>query len=262
MKISKKDARMWMAFFASLPEDEPLLPRQQEIALAAVAQIEAAADARAEALRREIPGLKSLEGRTDYVGPEAKFPPGCRSCLLGAGLSAVRKTNRCDARCRFCYDYGALDRVAPIGEGYWEIGGARFREEDVDLLLSILRRADRRLLRLPRAVHGNRGVLRRDRAVPRRGHPPAHVHQRHPRHRGKPARAGRGPGLDELRFNLGATGLFADRVIANMALAKKYLPRVGVETPMTPEFFDDLPAQEGGDPRHGSWTRSTAPSCT
>ena len=139
MKISKRDARMWMEFFACLPEEEGLLPRQQEIALAVLAQIEAAADARAEALRREIPGLKSLEGRTEYVGPDAKFPPGCRSCLLGTGLSAVRKTNKCNANCRFCYDYGVLDQIAPIGEGYWEIGGTKFREEDIGLLLSIHR---------------------------------------------------------------------------------------------------------------------------
>ena len=43
-------------------------------------------------------------------------------------------------------------------------------------------------------------------------------------------------GLDELRFNLGATNC-ADSVLKNMAIAKKYLPRVGIETPMTPEFF-------------------------
>ena len=53
MKISKRDALMWMEFFASLPEDEALLPRQQEIALAVLSQIEAAADARAEALTLE-----------------------------------------------------------------------------------------------------------------------------------------------------------------------------------------------------------------
>ena len=88
---------------------------------------------------RQIPGLKTLEGRTYYVGPDAKFPPGCRSCLLGTGLSAIRKTNKCNAQCKFCYDYGVLDRIAPIGEGYWEIGGSKFREEDIDLLLSIHR---------------------------------------------------------------------------------------------------------------------------
>ena len=37
-------------------------------------------------------------------------------------------------------------------------------------------------------------------------------------------------GLDELRFNLGATNC-SDRVIANMALAKRYIPQVGIETP-------------------------------
>ena len=35
-------------------------------------------------------------------------------------------------------------------------------------------------------------------------------------------------GLDELRFNLGATGC-ADRVIENMALAAQYLPCVGIK---------------------------------
>ena len=46
-------------------------------------------------------------------------------------------------------------------------------------------------------------------------------------------------GLDELRFNLGASGT-SDRVIAAMATAKKYIPRVGVETPMTREFYKAL----------------------
>ena len=59
MKISKKDALLWFEFFASLPEDEELLPRQQELALATFAQIEAAVDARNERLMRGIPGLKT-----------------------------------------------------------------------------------------------------------------------------------------------------------------------------------------------------------
>ena len=55
-------------------------------------------------------------------------------------------------------------------------------------------------------------------------------------------------GLDELRFNLGATNC-ADRVIENIAAAKEYIPQVGVETPMTKEFWGsffakkDLPEQ-------------------
>ena len=250
MKISKRDARMWMEFFACLPEEEGLLPRQQEIALAVLAQIEAAADARAEALRREIPGLKSLEGRTEYVGPDAKFPPGCRSCLLGTGLSAVRKTNKCNANCRFCYDYGVLDQIAPIGEGYWEIGGTKFREEDIGLLLSI-HRAPTGLsyvyLEPFMEIEVYYGV---DREISRRRHPPAHVHQRHPRQRRTTCARSRGRVWTSFGSTSGATDC-ADRVIENMAVAKKYLPRVGIETPMTPEFYAYLPAQEGQDPRHG-----------
>lgn len=57
--------------------------------------------------------------------------------MLGTGLSAIRKTNKCNAECKFCYNYGELDDMFPIGEGMWEIGGTKFYEKDIDLLLSI-----------------------------------------------------------------------------------------------------------------------------
>ena len=68
MKISKKDALMWFRFFAELPDDEELMPHQQEIALAALAQIETAVNKRREALAARIDGLQSLSGRTYFVG--------------------------------------------------------------------------------------------------------------------------------------------------------------------------------------------------
>ena len=46
MKISKKDALVWFEFFASLPEDESLMPGQMEIALSVFAQIETAVNAK------------------------------------------------------------------------------------------------------------------------------------------------------------------------------------------------------------------------
>ena len=137
MKISKKDALMWFEFFAQLPEDEEILPHQQELIYATLAQIEAAVDHRHAQLMAEIPGLKSLQGRTYYVGEDSRFPRGCCSCLMGTGLSAIRKTNRCNIQCKFCYNYGELDCQPPIGEGMWEIGGTKFYEQDLDLLLSI-----------------------------------------------------------------------------------------------------------------------------
>ncbi len=248
MKISKQDALNWFRFFASLPEDEPLGCRQQELALAAFAQIETAVEHRRAELLRAIPGLKAVvpgcpEGIpftpdtpacTLYVGPKNRFPAGCRSCLLGSGLSAVRKTNRCNAACPFCYDYGLLDRIPPVGEGMWEIGGSRFREEDLSLVFSLQRKPTGIAyvyLEPFMEIEKYYGVIRRFHE--------AGIHQ-HMYTNGIGATAENlaalgEAGLDELRFNLGATSC-ADSVIHAMETAKVYIPQVGIETPMTREF--------------------------
>ena len=236
MYISKKDALTWFEFFAQLPEDEPLMPRQQEIALATLAQIEAAEEARVAELQAQIPGLKSLNGRTFYVGDDARFPKGCRSCLLGTGLSAVRRTNRCNLNCRFCYDYGEMDLQPPVGEGYWEIGGTRLREEDLDLLFSIGNKPTGVAyvyLEPFMEIEKYYGIIRRFHE--------AGVYQ-HLYTNGTLAteenlRALGEAGLDELRFNLGASGC-ADSVIEAIGIAKRHIPAVGVETPMTPELYE------------------------
>lgn len=242
MKISKKDALSWFTFFAALPEEEELMVRQQEIVYATFAQIEAAVDARNQALMAEIPGLKSLQGRSWYVGEDARFPQGCRSCLLGTGLSAIRRTNRCNLACKFCYNYGQMEDIAPIGEGMWEIGGTKFYERDLDLLLSIHKKptgiAYVYLEPFMEIEQYYDVVARFHRAG---------IHQ-HLYTNGTLAtednlRALGEAGLDELRFNLGASGC-ADSVIDNIALAKRFIPQVGVETPMTPEFFAAFQAKK------------------
>lgn len=236
MKISKQDALRWFMFFAALPEDQPLGPRQQEIALAVFSQIELAAEDRFRRLAEEIPGRKGLgpAPSTFYVGPDNRFPAGCRSCLLGTGLSAVRKTNRCNARCPFCYDCGMLDAIPPIGEGLWEIGGGRYREEDLDLLFAIQGKPTGIAyvyLEPFMEIEKYYGIIRRFHD--------AGVHQ-HLYTNGLNAtednlRVLGEAGLDELRFNLGASNM-ADKVIEAMKTAKKYIPQVGIETPMTREF--------------------------
>ena len=235
MKISKKDALTWFSFFAQLPEDEGLLPRQQEIAWAVFAQLETAVEHRRQKLMAQIPHLKSLQGRTLYVGEDSRFPQGCRSCLLGTGLSAIRKTNKCNLHCRFCYDYGEMDGQPPIGEGMWEIGGTKFYERDIELLLSVQQKPtgiSYVYLEPFMEIEKYYGVIRKFHQ--------AGVHQ-HMYTNGTLAteenlRALGESGLDELRFNLGASDC-ANRVIANMALAKRFIPRVGIETPMTPECY-------------------------
>ena len=236
MKISKQDALAWFEFFAALPEEEELMPYQQEIVYAVYAQIETAVEHRVEALRKQIPGLKSLGGRTYYVGADDKFPEGCRSCLMGTGLSAIRKTNKCNIQCKFCYNYGELDCQPPIGEGMWEIGGTKFREEDVELLLTMGNRptgVSYVYLEPFMEIEKYYGIIRRFRAAGVR----QHLYTNGLLATEQSLRALGEAGLDELRFNLGASNC-ADRVIENIRLAKKYIPKVGIETPMTPEFFE------------------------
>jgi len=236
MKISKKDALMWFTFFAQLPEGEALMPHQQEIAYAVFAQIERAVDDRVERLAKQIPDIQSLHDRTFFVGPADRFPRGCRSCLLGTGLSAVRKTNRCNIQCKFCYNYGELDCQPPVGEGMWEIGGSKFYEKDLDLLLSIQKKPtgiSYVYLEPFMEIEQYYGVIAR---FHREG-----IHQ-HMYTNGTLAteenlRALGAAGLDELRFNLGASGC-ADSVIENIRLAKRFIPYVGIETPMTSEFWE------------------------
>lgn len=238
MKISKNDARLWFEFFAQLQEDEEIMIRQQELVYATFAQIEAAVDQRNERLMAEINGLKTLENRTLFVGEEKNFPQGCRSCLLGAGLSAIRKTNRCNLECKFCYNYGEFDDIAPIGEGLWWIGGTKFYEKDLDLLLSIHQK--------PTGISYvyMEPFLEIEKYYPViKKFSEAGIHQ-HLYTNGTMANeetleALGAAGLNELRFNLGASDC-ADRVIENISLAKKYIPHVGIETPMTPEFFESF----------------------
>ena len=236
MKIPKKNALSWFEFFASLPEEEEILPKQQEIIYATFAQIEAAVEHRNNLLLSEIKHLKTLENRTYYVGNDGKFPKGCRSCLLGTGLSAIRKTNKCNLQCKFCYNYGELDEIPPVGEGMWEIGGTKFNENDMELLLSIQAKPtgiSYVYLEPFMEIEKYYPVIRKfhDAQVYQ------HLYTNGTLASEETLRALGEAGLDEIRFNLGATNC-SDKVIENIGIAKKHIENVGIETPMTPEFFE------------------------
>ncbi len=236
MKISNKDALAWFEFYSILPEDEEISVKHQEIISSVFAQIEVAIDSRNEVLMSQIGGLKTLENRTYYVGPDSNFPNGCRSCLLGTGLGAVRKTNKCNLECSFCYNYGQLEDMAPIGEGMWEIGGTKFYEKDLDLLLSVYSKPtgiSYVYLEPFMEIEKYLPVIKK--------FSDAKIHQ-HMYTNGtlaseKTLRALGEAGLNEIRFNLGASEC-SDRVIENMGIAKEYIERVGIETPMTPAFYE------------------------
>lgn len=236
MKISKKDALQWFEFFAMLPEDEELMIRQHEIVYATFAQIEEAIDYRNEHLMAQIPSLKTLESRTLYVGNDDKFPRGCKSCLLGTGLSAIRKTNKCNIECKFCYNYGELDNIPPVGEGMWEIGGTKFYEKDIDLLLSTYKKPTGICyvyLEPFMEIEKYYSIIKRFKAAKIY----QHLYTNGILANEENLKALGDAGLDEIRFNLGAANC-SDKVIESIKTAKKYIKSVGIETPMTPEFFD------------------------
>ena len=236
MNISKREALQWFEFFAALEDGEVLSLRQQDIALATLSQIEEAADRRIDCLMAEIPGLQSLQGRTCYVGPDEKFPRGCKSCLLGTGLTAIRKTNKCNLQCPFCYDYGEMEAQPAIGEGYWEIGGTKYRLRDLDLLLSV----DRHPTGIAYVYMEPFIEIEAYYDIIRRFHQAGiyqHMYTNGTLCTEENLRALGEAGLDELRFNLGASGT-SRRVIEWMGVAKRHIPMVGIETPMTPVFYE------------------------
>jgi len=170
------------------------------------------------------------------VGNQNKFAKGCRSCLLGTGLSAIRKTNKCNIECKFCYNYGELEDIPPVGEGMWEIGGTKFYEKDIDLLLSIQQKPtgiSYVYLEPFMEIEKYYPVIKKFRN--------AQIHQ-HLYTNGilateETLKALGEAGLNEIRFNLGASKC-SDKVIENIRIAKKYIENIGIETPMTPEFFE------------------------
>ncbi|MFA6850033.1 MAG: radical SAM protein [Selenomonadaceae bacterium] len=235
MKISKSDALLWFDFFSQLSEEENISIKHEEIIYSTFTQIEEAIDQRNDTLMSEIKNLKTLENKTFFVGNDSKFPQGCRSCLSGSGLNAIRKTNKCNLKCKFCYNYGELEKIHPIGEDMWDIGGTKFYEKDIDLLLSIHQKPtgiSYVYLEPFMEIEKYYSIIKKFKD--------ARIHQ-HLYTNGTLAteetlKALGEAGLDELRFNLGASNC-SDKVIENIGLAKKYIKSVGIETPMTPEFF-------------------------
>ena len=71
MKISKKDALMWFSFFAQLPEEEELMPKQMELVYATFAQIEDAIDEIMEGFDDETGISQDCWDRMTDIDPDA-----------------------------------------------------------------------------------------------------------------------------------------------------------------------------------------------
>ena len=136
---------------------------------------------------------------------------------------------------QFCYDYGQLDDIPPVGEDMWEIGGTKFYEKDIDLLLSIYDKptgVSYVYLEPFIEIEKYYPVIKKfsDAGIYQ------HLYTNGTLAAEETLKALGEAGLDEIRFNLGATNC-SNKVIENITIAKKYIKSVGIETPMTPEFF-------------------------
>ena len=236
MKISKRDALEWLEFLSSLPGDKKEVVERYETVIGSIfRQIELSVNDRFKKMMDEIPNLENLKGRTQFVGDKNKFPKGCISCLFGTGLGGVRKTNKCNLTCKFCYYHDNLDNQEIIPEDMWEIGESLYYEEDIDLLLSIQDKPSgiayvylepfleiEKYYPIVKKFH-DAGIYQ-------------HMYTNGSLATEENLKTLAEAGLDELRFNLGAVKC-SDKVIEAMKIAKKYFKSVGIETPMTPEFY-------------------------
>lgn len=237
MRISKKDALEWFSYLSSLSGDKTeVYKRYSKIIESTIRQIELSVNKKHKDMQNEIDGLKDLKGRTFFVGDQQQFPKGCVSCLFGDGLGGIRKTNKCNLLCKFCYYHDNIDSQDEIPDGMWEIGETLFYEEDIDLLLSIQKKPSGVAyvyLEPFLEIEKYYGVIKKlsDAGIYQHMYTNGSLCTRENLQKLGEA------GLNELRFNLGAVKC-NDKVIEFMKIAKEYIPMVGIETPMTPEFYD------------------------
>ncbi len=239
MNISKKDAIEWFKYLADIPSDnEEIFKEYDAIIRSTLRQIERSYMNNIKRMQEEISQLENFKGRTFFLGDKEKFPKGCISCLFGDGLGGVRKTHTCNLTCKFCYYHDSMDEVEVIPDGMWDIGDTLYEEEDIDLLLSTQKKPSGIAyvyLEPFMEIEKYYGIVKKfsDAGVHQ------HMYTNGTLSTDENLKALAEAGLDELRFNLGATNC-SDKVIEAMKMARKYFKSVGIETPMTPEFYESF----------------------
>jgi pyruvate formate-lyase activating enzyme-like uncharacterized protein len=176
------------------------------------------------AVREQIEGARvEGEGEVLYIG---ELAPGCRACKQGT-WDCVFTTMRCNLDCAFCYSPHAVDR---------DYAGSVFGTTPAEIARNHARTTitgvsfsggepfaePKRLLAWAAwfAEHApdtcywvyTNGLLASEAALRRLGE----------------------LGIDEIRFNAAATGYDHPTVMANIAIAARYIPNVTVEIPAIP----------------------------
>lgn len=183
-------------------------------------------------LRRDGHGLLAWWG--------GELPRGCQICLNGErGFQPIRSVTRCNLRCRFCYYSDEHDTYEELLPGHFQVNSMYRQVDDIQVMLDKQGKglegiawvyfepftAIEKHYELIEYIHSRglyqwfytNGVLCNAASLQRLGE----------------------AGLDEIRFNLAAT-LCSEPVLQNLRLAVKYIPAVGIESPMYRQYYESL----------------------
>ena len=182
-----------------------------------------------------VPGLKT-NGYLSVLGGELTYA--CRECCLKARWTQLRTTEECQLDCDFCYHHGKYRKKIP--EELYKIHDEFFTEDDIKLLFEV--KGERlngvawlhyeplmelgKILPLMSFITKKtdcyqwlytNGILANEETL----------------------KSLADAGLDEIRFNLAATDC-SDKVLRNMANARKYFTHLCIESPMFTKFYNSF----------------------
>ncbi|ACV62207.1 Radical SAM domain protein [Desulfofarcimen acetoxidans DSM 771] len=193
-------------------------------------------------IKKRQEGIARL--RTDGHGMLAwwggELPKGCQICLHGKrGFQPIRSVTKCNLRCKFCYYSSEHDEYEELLPGHFQVNSMYRQTDDVKVMID-KQGAElggvawvyfepftdiEKHYELIQYIHKRglyqwmytNGTLCSETSLKKLAE----------------------CGLDELRFNLAATHC-SRPVLENMRIAAKYVPAVGIESPMYREYYEAL----------------------
>ena len=187
--------------------------------------------------KKKIKGLNSEgHGYINYYGEE--LSNGCKICLFGKGINAIRSVSECNLRCSFCYYKNTHETTPILQPEHYLVGGGKYEARLDELKIAVDKQKE--------TVDAVTWVFKEPfMNIEKHYEPVKYIHDAGlyqwmytngtlctKENLNKLAEAG----LEELRFNLAATEC-SDSVIEMMEYAASIFPSVGIESPMYKEYY-------------------------
>jgi len=188
--------------------------------------------------QKKIPGL-IVEGHGFKARWGGELTPGCKSCLDGTGLTAIRSVSKCNLNCPFCYHFGKPERDELLDEHFIWGGGNPL---GLDAIKAIIDKQGKGLTGVTYVfyepfmnIEKHYELIRyiSDKGINQ------HMYTNGTLCTEEHFRKLKEAGLDEIRFNLAATDC-SKRVIENMGKARNYFEYLVIESPMYKEYYDSF----------------------